>query len=65
MDYSGSLTDQTVAFADMRNGFSNLIGNLRASDIGEILKFDNREVEVVQPFTPDKAALLAAIVRSF
>ena len=64
MDYSGSLTDQTVAFADMKNGFSNLFSNLRPTDIGEVLKFDN-EIEVVQPFTSDKAALLAAISAPF
>ena len=64
MDYSGSLTDQTVAFADMKNGFSSLFSSLRAGDIGEVLKFDN-EIEVVQPFTSDKAALLAAIAAPF
>ena len=64
MDYSGSLTDQTVAFGDMKNGFSSLFSSLRAGDIGEVLKFDN-EIEVVQPFTSDKAALLAAIAAPF
>lgn len=64
MDYSGSLTDQTVAFSDMRNGYSSLINNLKPNDIGEILKFDS-EIEVVQPFTADKAALLAAISAPF
>ena len=64
MDYSGSLTDQTVAFADMKNGFSSLISSLRANDIGEIVKFDS-EIEVVQPFTADKAALLTAISAPF
>ena len=64
MDYSGSLTDQTVAFSDMQNGFSSLFGSLRATDIGEVLKFDN-EIEVVQPFTSDKAALLTAITAPF
>ena len=64
MDYSGSLTDQTVAFADMKNGFSSLFSSLRATDLGEVLKFDN-EIEVVQSFTSDKAALLAAIAAPF
>ena len=27
MDYSGSLTDQPVAFADMKNGFSSLFSS--------------------------------------
>lgn len=64
MDHSGSLTDQPLAFADMKNGFSSLFNNIRPNDIGEIVKFDS-EIEVVQPFTPDKAALLAAISASF
>ncbi len=64
MDYSGSLTDQAVAFADMKNGFSSLFSSLRANDIGEIVKFAS-EIEVVQPFTSDKAALLAAISAPF
>ncbi len=64
MDYSGSLTDQSVAIADMKNGFSRLFSSVRASDIGEIVKFGS-EFEVVQPFTSDKAALLAAISAPF
>jgi Ca-activated chloride channel family protein len=64
MDYSGSLTDQPVAIADMKNGFSSLFSSVRANDIGEIVKFGS-EFEVVQPFTSDKAALLAAISAPF
>jgi len=64
MDYSGSLTDQSVAIADMKNGFSRLFSSVGASDIGEIVKFGS-EIEVVQPFTSDKAALLAAISAPF
>ena len=64
LDHSGSLTEQAVAFTDMKNGFSNLFNNIRANDIGEIVKFAS-EFEVVQPFTPDKAALLNAISASF
>jgi hypothetical protein len=60
MDYSGSLTDQPEAVADMENGFVNLFSGLRATDFGEIIKFDT-EFEVVQPFTSDKAALAAAV----
>ena len=60
MDYSGSLTDQPEAVADMENGFVNLFNGLRATDFGEIIKFDT-EFEVVQPFTSDKAALAAAV----
>jgi VWFA-related protein len=64
MDHSGSLTDQTVAFNDMLAGFSNLFGGMRANDVGEIVKFDS-EVEVVLPFTFDKAALMAAVSAPF
>jgi Ca-activated chloride channel family protein len=64
MDHSGSLTDQAVAFADMKAGFSNLFNHMRIDDIGEIVKFDS-EVEVVQPFTSDKAVLVAAVAAPF
>jgi Ca-activated chloride channel family protein len=64
MDHSGSLTDQPVAFNDMLTGFSNLFGTLGTNDLGEIVKFDS-ELEVVVPFTGDKAALVAAVSAAF
>ncbi len=64
LDNSGSLTDQPVAFADMRSGFTNLFAGLKSGDIGEVIKFAS-EYQVVQAFTPDKAALQAAISAPF
>jgi Ca-activated chloride channel homolog len=64
MDYSGSLTQQPVAFADMKNGFSTFVGGMRPQDIGQVIKFEST-VEVVQPFTSDKAVLQAAIAAQF
>jgi Ca-activated chloride channel family protein len=58
MDHSGSLTDLPVAFADMKTGFTTLFADLRPGDLAEIVKFDD-VVTVVQPFTSDKALLLA------
>jgi hypothetical protein len=64
LDYSKSLRDQPVAFADMKTGFSNLFGSLKAGDIGEVIKFGT-EYQVVQPFTPDRTLLQAAIAAPF
>jgi hypothetical protein len=64
MDYSESLTSQRVAFDDMKASFSSLFADLRAGDIGEIVRFDHI-VEVTQPFTTDKTLLLAAITAPF
>jgi len=64
LDHSGSLTDQTVAFADMKTGFKNLFGSMRAGDIGQVIKFDDA-VEVVEPFTMDKLRLQAAVEAPF
>jgi Ca-activated chloride channel family protein len=64
MDYSGTITDQPQAVADMESGFINLFNNLRATDFGEIIKFDT-QFEVVQGFTSDKAALAAAVSAPF
>ena len=64
LDYSKSLRDQPVAFADMKTGFSNLFGNLKASDEGEVVKFAT-EYQVVQPFTPDRALLQAKVAEAF
>lgn len=64
MDHSSSLTSQPIALADMKSGLSSLVSVLRPGDIAEIVSFDDRVV-VVQPFTPDKSQLLAAIVAPF
>ena len=57
MDYSSSQSAENIA--DMQNGFVNLFNNLRGTDFGEIVKFSTG-VDVVQPWTSDKAALAAA-----
>ncbi|HTN49022.1 MAG TPA: VWA domain-containing protein [Burkholderiaceae bacterium] len=64
MDHSGSLTRQTIAFADMKTGFSSLVGSIKAGDVMEIVKFAS-DYEVTQPFTSDKAALQSAIAAPF
>jgi len=64
LDNSKSLRDQPVAFADMNTGFSDLLGSLKASDLGEVIKFAT-EYGVVQPFTQDRSALQAAIAAPF
>lgn len=60
LDHSGSLTSQPVAFADMKKGFAEFFEGMRANDLGAVVNFGS-EVEVVQPFTSDKAALVAAV----
>ena len=64
LDFSSSLTSQPVAFSDMKSAFSDHFGAMRAGDIGQVVKFGS-EVEVTQPFTSDRAALLAAIAAPF
>jgi len=64
LDNSKSLTDQPVAFADMKTGFTNLVAGLKAGDTVEIIKFAT-EFQVVQTFTSDKASLQAAIAAPF
>lgn len=64
MDYSGTMTDQPVAVSDMETGFISLYNGMRTGDIGEVIKFDS-EVQVIQPFTADKAALTAAVSAPF
>ncbi len=64
LDHSGSLTDQPVAFADMKTGFTNLFGALRTGDVGEVIKFDD-VVTVVQSFTPDKVLLQNAVAAPY
>jgi len=64
LDFSSSLSNQSVAFADMKSGFTSYFGAKRADDVGQVVKFGS-EVEVTQGFTSDKAALLAAIAAPF
>ena len=64
MDYSGSLTKQPVAFADMKTGFSNLIGAMGATDIAQVMKFAT-DYEITQPFTSNKTLLQTAINAPF
>lgn len=60
LDHSGSLTDQPVAFADMKSGFTTFFGSLRAGDEGAVINFDSL-VELVQDWTPDKTRLQSVI----
>jgi hypothetical protein len=64
LDHSKSLTDQTVAFADMKTGFTNLLAGLKTGDTAEVIKFAT-EYQVVQAFTTDKTLLQAAIAAPF
>jgi VWFA-related protein len=60
LDHSSSLTSQPVAFADMKKGFTDFFASLQATDEGQVVNFDTG-IEVVQPFTTDKALLQAAV----
>jgi VWFA-related protein len=60
LDHSSSLTEQPVAFADMKKGFADFFASLQATDEGQVINFDTG-IEVVQPFTSDKALLQAAV----
>jgi Ca-activated chloride channel homolog len=60
LDFSKSLRDQPVAFADMKAGFSNLFGSLKPNDVAEVIRFAT-ENEVTQIFTTDVTALRTAI----
>jgi len=64
MDNSGSLTKQPVAFADMKTGFSNLIGAMKATDVAQVMKFAT-DYEITQPFTSNKTLLQTAINAPF
>jgi len=64
LDHSGSVTEQPVAFNDMKVGFTGLLAAMRADDIAQVIKFGT-DFEVVQPFTSDKSLLAAAIEASF
>ena len=60
LDHSLSLTQQPVAFADMKSGFSTFFGGLRTGDEGAVINFDTA-VELVQDWTPN-AALLQSVI---
>ena len=64
LDFSSSLSNQSVAFNDMKSAFTSYFDAKRPDDVGEVVKFGS-EVEVTQPFTSDKATLLAAIAAPF
>lgn len=64
LDFSKSLRDEPVAFADMKTGFSSLFGSLKTGDEGEVVKFAS-EFEVVQSFTPNRTLLQNAISAPF
>lgn len=59
LDHSGSLTNQPVAFADMKSGFAAFFGGLRSGDSGAIINFDSM-IEMVQPWTTNKTLLQAS-----
>jgi len=60
LDHSASLTQQPVAFADMKSGFSTFFGSLRAGDEGAVINFDSA-VKLVQDWTPNKTLLQSVI----
>jgi Ca-activated chloride channel homolog len=64
LDFSKSLRDQPVAFADMKAGFSNFFGSLKPNDVAQVVRFATQN-EVTQDFTTDVAALRAAIELPF
>ena len=64
LDFSSSLTSQPIAFADMKKGFTDLFNNLKATDLGEVVKF-GAVVELTQGFTSDKARLAGAVAAPF
>jgi VWFA-related protein len=58
LDYSGSMG--ATAITDMENAAVEFINNLASGDMGEVIKFANG-IETAQPFTSNKADLVAAI----
>jgi len=64
LDFSSSLTSQTVAFADMKQGFADYFGAMRTDDVAAVVKFGS-EVQVTQAFTSDKPRLLEALSAPF
>ncbi len=62
MDYSGSIPSESLL--EIQSGLISLFDNLRATDMGEVIKFGTG-VEVTQPFTSDKIALSTAVLAPF
>ena len=60
IDYSASITNIPEVQSDMEEALADFVGQLRADDEAEIVKFA-REIEVVQAFTSDKNLLTNAI----
>jgi len=68
IDNSASITGQTVAFADMKNGFASLFNSLGGNDVGELISFGS-VFEITVPFPSpsntsnptNKAALVAGL----
>jgi VWFA-related protein len=58
MDYSGSMSGQPIV--DMDSAVKTFVRLMQPQDKGEIIKFSST-YEVVQPFTTDKALLIASI----
>jgi Ca-activated chloride channel family protein len=64
LDFSNSMTSQSIAFADMKQGFTDYFGAMRTDDVAAVVKFGS-EVEVTQAFTSDKAKPIAALSAPF
>jgi Ca-activated chloride channel family protein len=65
LDNSGSITNQPVAYAEMKAGFATLFNAMRANDVGQLINFGT-QLQVTVPFPSpsstsnqtNKAALL-------
>lgn len=64
LDFSSSMTNQPVAFADMKKGFADYFGAMRVGDLGAVVKFGS-EIEVTQAFTTDRTRTIAALSAPF
>jgi hypothetical protein len=70
VDNSGSVTTQTVAYADVKNGFASLFNGFRGNDVGALINFAT-EYETTVPFpspsstsnATNKAQVAAAIAQ--
>lgn len=68
VDNSGSVMNQPVAFADMKDGFGSLFNGFRGNDVGELINFGS-VYEVTVPFPSpsnpnnpsNKSALLSGL----
>jgi Ca-activated chloride channel family protein len=64
LDFSNSMTSQSIAFADMKQGFAEYFGAMRTQDVAAVVKFGS-EVEVTQAFTSDKTKPIEALSAPF